>query len=917
MLSKMTFLFWCVLTSFTVITMAPNAQAQTARYPDTLWVPVTYYDFHSDGSNPEFEKSPSGSPVHLGMVADTLDSLRKPILGPTPYWNCDIVKWFRPWAPGDFTIPNYTTPATTTCSNPPSTVDYDTAFKNIVIQDSLPFTLVPNTLGTYQYYRASFFPLDGRGFGNEVAAGTARTHNYSFSMELHWEFKKIPGLTFQFEGDDDVWAFINNRLVMDIGGIHDATRGSVNVDNLGLADNKKYMFDFFYCERHVVNSDIRITTNIITVIPTVLNLEARPKVDTLPAGDSIFFTGQVVDDTLAVRPDFSRQIQWTLLPQGTQSTISNSVGENDTFVAITAYATYLITATFTDPENPLNVFRVIDTVYVKPGPPARVVIEADTIITNPTKPDPLDSVTMDSITNTVTVYALLYDKYDNYIGPATSATWSSTKITVASVAPAPGKNSTGIVQRQTRDLDTTKVIANQANLTPDTVRVIVKHEETGIQSVCMVSGFNADSLFIVFNEPVAWSSTSIGSQTLNRKSKNGTLTPFAQLDTLGLAPQKLTNEIIYVFRSGTLTAHSDSVILILPVAPDNRVVALDFCHQVLFIKSLCMVPTAFGDSLYIHFNEPVTWNLTSIGSKTLNRKSKNGALAPFSQLDTMGMAPGKLNDEIIYVFRSGTLTANSDSITLRLPGDPDNRVFALNFCHQVLFIKYVCIVPATTGDSVYIVFNEPVKWDSASIGSNTLYQKSKSGVLTQFSKLDTMGLAPQKLSDEIVYVFRSGTVAAYSDSVTLLLPEAPNSRVFAANYCHPLPFVQDVRVAPNPTITGGSFIPPQKQVDGDPTTGIRIEVVLATRPSGTSENPAAVVWVTIFDAVGNVVYGKTQLKYDLKDQDGKTFARIWDGRNKKGSFVAGGTYLGRFEGRENNTGATWAGQAKIGIKTTK
>jgi len=811
MLSKMTFFFWCVLTSIAVISMAPNAQAQTARYPDTLWVPVTYYDFHSNGSNPEFEKSPSGSPVHLGMVADTLDSERKPVLGPTPYWNCDIVKWFRQWTPGDFTIPNYTTPVTTACSNPPSTVDYDTAFKNIVIQDSLPFTLVPNTQGTYQYYRASFFPLDGRGFGNEVAAGTARQHNYSFSMELHWEFKNVPGLTFQFEGDDDVWAFIDNRLVMDIGGIHNATAGSVNVDNLGLTNNKKYMFDFFYCERHVTASDIRITTNLISVIPTVLNLEARPKVDTLPAGDSIFFTGQVVDDTLAVRPDFSRLIQWTLLPQGTESTISNSVGENDTFVAKTAYTSYIITATFTDPENPLNVFRVVDTVYVKPGPPARVVIEADTIITTPTRPDPLDSVTMDSVTNTVTVYALLYDTYGNYAGRATNAAWSSINAAVVTVSGAPGQNYAGILQRRTRDLAATYVIANQANLLPDSVKVIVKHEETGIQSVCMVSGFNADSLFIVFNEPVAWNSSFIGSQTLNRKSKNGMLTPFAQLDTLGLAPQKLPNEII-------------------------------------------------------------------------------------------------------YVFRSGTLTANSDSITLRLPGDPDNRVFALNFCHQVLFIKYVCIVPASTGDSVYIVFNEPVKWDSASIGSNTLYQKSKSGVLTQFSKLDTMGLAPQKLSDEIVYVFRSGTVAAYSDSVTLLLPEAPNSRVFAANYCHPLPFVQDVRVAPNPVGTGGILIPSNKRVDGDPPTGIRIEVVLATRASGTKETPGAVIWVTVFDAVGNVVYGKTQMKLD---PDGKALARIWDGRNKKGSFVAGGTYLARFEGRENNTAATWAGQAKIGIKTTK
>ena len=74
-------------------------------------------------------------------------------------------------------------------------------------------------------------------------------------------------MTFNFEGDDDVWAFINNRLVMDIGGIHPTAIDSINVDSLGLTNNKKYSFDFFYCERHVTGSDIRITTNIIAPPP--------------------------------------------------------------------------------------------------------------------------------------------------------------------------------------------------------------------------------------------------------------------------------------------------------------------------------------------------------------------------------------------------------------------------------------------------------------------------------------------------------------------------------------------------------------------------------------------------------------------------------------------------------------------------
>ena len=61
-------------------------------------------------------------------------------------------------------------------------------------------------------------------------------------MELHWQFTKIPGLTFQFEGDDDLWAFINNKLALDIGGIHGTTTDSLNVDTLGLTERESIPF---------------------------------------------------------------------------------------------------------------------------------------------------------------------------------------------------------------------------------------------------------------------------------------------------------------------------------------------------------------------------------------------------------------------------------------------------------------------------------------------------------------------------------------------------------------------------------------------------------------------------------------------------------------------------------------------------
>lgn len=236
-----------------------------AEIKDTMWVRVTFYDFHADGSNPEFNPDHIGG-VYKRMVEDTLNLEGKPAVGPNIFFNKYIDKWFKPWKPGDYNVPVYT--GTSGKYDITYKAGYDTAFKNIVISDSLPFIHTGDSI--YQFERSGingteeFFWIDKKGFGNEPAG---YKHNYSFTMELHTFFTFKKGLQFDFLGDDDVWAFVNNRLVLDLGGIHISQSSTIEMDSigrvLGLVEGEVYPFDFFYAERHVTKSCIKITTNMI------------------------------------------------------------------------------------------------------------------------------------------------------------------------------------------------------------------------------------------------------------------------------------------------------------------------------------------------------------------------------------------------------------------------------------------------------------------------------------------------------------------------------------------------------------------------------------------------------------------------------------------------------------------------------
>ena len=113
------------------------------------------------------------------------------------------------------------------------------------------------------------------------------SNKYAFGMKVSFDFMQpkngqINGkdMIFSFSGDDDVWVFVDNKLVLDLGGVHDMASGTINFRtgevkvndtvNTSLqnifgklfSDYSSHTLKFFYLERGEGESNCSLKFNL-------------------------------------------------------------------------------------------------------------------------------------------------------------------------------------------------------------------------------------------------------------------------------------------------------------------------------------------------------------------------------------------------------------------------------------------------------------------------------------------------------------------------------------------------------------------------------------------------------------------------------------------------------------------------------
>ncbi|WP_294497702.1 fibro-slime domain-containing protein [uncultured Gemmiger sp.] len=185
--------------------------------------------------------------------------------------------------------------------------------------NSVPQFLPFNTMDRKSTWERGFY-----GPGSwKSSDGIAEDTNYHFGMTVEFDFLMPEGgtledgspMTFEFTGDDDVWVFIDDCLVLDLGGIHDPISGTINfatgqvtrsgnvvgnltnmVDEWDGAAYQTHTLKFFYLERGGGGSNCQLKFNMPTIPKNAVAVNKRVTGD-VPENAPEAYTMQFVPES--------------------------------------------------------------------------------------------------------------------------------------------------------------------------------------------------------------------------------------------------------------------------------------------------------------------------------------------------------------------------------------------------------------------------------------------------------------------------------------------------------------------------------------------------------------------------------------------------------------------------------------------
>lgn len=168
-----------------------------------------------------------------------------------------------------------------------------TIHKHIFTNDFWPLDATQNTDPHFGQYGqsvtfAGFDNVEGKPWNTAPLNGTfpgsddGKGHNSFFGMQYAVEFTLtadyVGPLEYYFFGDDDMWVFLDNKLVCDLGGVHSSVGEYVNLwDYLQKGTAGTHTLTFFYTERGASGS----TCYMNFTLPSVSGVNIEQKTSDL------------------------------------------------------------------------------------------------------------------------------------------------------------------------------------------------------------------------------------------------------------------------------------------------------------------------------------------------------------------------------------------------------------------------------------------------------------------------------------------------------------------------------------------------------------------------------------------------------------------------------------------------------------